>query len=293
MSISSLQPLISIVTPSFNQSSFLGEALRSVSSQTYPNIEHLVLDGGSTDGSRELLEGVPQGPEGHSLWWRSFKDDGQSAALNEGFARATGDIIGWLNADDRYRSDCIATVMRFFNDHPEVDLVYGDYTFMDTDGRHVALRREIEFSRFVLRYHRVLYVPTAATFFRRRIFDDGHFLKTSLHYAMDLEFFLRLSDAGYRFQHLAVLLADFRIHPASKSVAFRQRQRAEHRSVVLSTTPLRHRFKLIWMRKLALHFLRFPAGLMRYSEKLCRGYYLPLEQPPAQNASNSRPQEQV
>ena len=293
MSISRVQPLISIVTPSFNQSSFLGEALRSVLNQAYPNIEHLVLDGGSTDGSRELLECFPQGSGGRSLWWRSFKDDGQSAALNEGFSRASGDIIGWLNSDDRYRSNCIATVMRFFDEHPEVDLVYGDYTFMDPDGRHVALRREIEFNRFVLRYHRVLYVPTAATFFRRRIFDEGHFLATSLHYAMDLEFFLRLSDAGYLFQHLPALLADLRIHPASKSVAFRERQRVEHRSVVLSATPLSHRFKAIWMRSLALQLLQFPAGLMRYSEKLCRGYYLPHKQPPAQNANTTLPQEQV
>lgn len=284
--------LISIVTPSFNQGAFLSEALGSLLNQSYPDVEHLVLDGGSTDDSRNLLESLPEESGGCRLWWRSCKDDGQSAALNEGFARATGDIVGWLNADDRYRRGCLANVATFFAEHPEVDVAYGDYTFIDEAGEHISLRREIEFSRFVLRYHRVLYIPTAATFFRRRVFDEGNFLAPSLHYAMDLEFFLRLSDAGYRFQHIPSVLADVRIHPGSKSVAFRGRQRAEHRSVVLNTTPLARYFGSKWMRERAAGFLAVWAAVLRYSEKLRRGYYLPFERWASKDTTTARPQEQ-
>jgi glycosyltransferase involved in cell wall biosynthesis len=284
MTTLSRHPLISIITPSLNQAQFLREALESVQSQTYAPIEHIVLDGGSKDSSRELLERFSSGQENRSLWWRSSKDEGQSAALNEGFARSTGEIIGWLNADDRYRPHCLEAVERAFAEHPEVDIFYGDYTFMDESGKHLALRREIEFSRFILRYHHVLYVATTATFFRRRIFDEGNFLETSLHYAMDLEFFLRLADAGYRFQHLPNVLADFRVHPASKSSAFRERQRAEHRRIVMDTTPLSHRIKSPSLRNIAASALQVPAAMMRYSEKLRRGLYFSTPDLPGINS---------
>jgi glycosyltransferase involved in cell wall biosynthesis len=266
-------PSISIVTPSLNQGSFLAEALESVRCQSLVACEHLVLDGGSDDKTVDVLQSFAA--KSPALWWRSRPDGGQSAALNEGFDRASGDIIGWLNADDRYRPGCFEAVARTFAEHPEIDVLYGDYTFIDPVGKHIGLRREIEFSRFILRYHRVLYIPTAAAFFRRRVFEEGHFLSNLLHYAMDLEFFLRLDAAGFRFFHLAEVLADFRIHPAAKSTQFVDRQRAEHRQVVLQTTPLRRRFPSIRTRNVAVSALQIPAALLRYSEKLLRGLYLP------------------
>jgi len=279
MSASTIRPAISIVTPSLNQAAFLSEALASVQSQGDLPVEHLVLDGGSTDGSQQILRAFDQSCHNDRFWWRSSPDTGQSSALNEGFAMAKGQIVGWLNADDRYRPGCFEAVIRAFAEHPEIDVVYGDYTFIDANGRHLALRREIDFSRFVLRYHKVLYIPTTATFFRRRIFEEGNALSTSLHYAMDLEFFLRLAEAGYRFHHLREVLSDFRIHPSSKSVAFRERQLAEHRSVILQTTPLARRFKSPLVRGLAVDVLKVPAAAMRYGEKLLRGYYFPVSQP--------------
>jgi GT2 family glycosyltransferase len=266
-------PSISIVTASLNQGSFLGEALKSVGSQGYPACEHLVLDGGSSDDTVGLLKAFAA--TSPALWWRSGPDGGQSAALNEGFRRASGDIIGWLNADDRYRAGCFEAVAEAFAAHPEVDVLYGDYTFIDPVGNHIGLRREIEFSRFILRYHKVLYIPTAAAFFRRRVFEEGYFLSDSLHYAMDLEFFLRLDAAGYRFFHLAKVLADFRIHPAAKSTQFIDRQRAEHRQVVLQTTPLSRRFRSMRARNAAANALQIPAAVLRRLEKLLRGLYLP------------------
>lgn len=266
-------PSISIVTPSLNQGSFLGEALESVRSQGYPACEHLVLDGGSSDGTVALLRAFASA--GGGLWWRSGPDGGQSAALNEGFARASGDVIGWLNADDRYRPGCFELVARAFAEHPEADVLYGDYTFIDPAGRHLALRREIGFSRFLLRYHRVLTIPTAAAFFRRRVFEQGHFLSDSLHYAMDLDFFLRLDQAGCKFLHLARTLADFRIHPAAKSTRFVDRQRAEHREIVLRTTPLSRWFPSMAARNAAAAALQPPAALLRCTRKLLRGCYSP------------------
>ncbi len=176
--------------------------------------------------------------------------------------------------------DASRPVADIFAERPDVDVIYGDYTFIDAIGQHVALRREIEFNRFILRYHKVLYIPTTATFFRKRIFDAGHFLDPSLHYAMDLEFFLRLNEAGCKFLHLPLVLADFRIHPSSKSTAFKDRQCAEHRSVVLRSTPLAHRFKTLRVRDAVARALQIPAGLLRYSEKLFRGLYFSRSQPP-------------
>ncbi len=271
-------PFISIVTPSLNQAQYLGEAMESVRQQRYPRHEHLVLDGGYTDGSAVLLKRASHASIGSQLWRRSGSDGGQSAALNEGFARASGDIIGWLNADDRYRPGCFEKVANTFALYPEIDVLCGDYTLIDAAGKHPAMRREIDFNHFVLRYHRVLYIPTTADFFRRRIFDDGHFLTNSLQYAMDLDFFLRLADAGYQFRCLARVLADFRIHTASKSIEFIDRQRAEHRSIILRETPLAQRFQSMRVRSAAATLLQVPA-LMRYGEKLLRGFYLPYEIP--------------
>jgi glycosyltransferase involved in cell wall biosynthesis len=208
---------ISIVTPSLNQGKFLREALESVSTQNYTQIEHLVLDGGSTDQTLPVLRSFNDDKAWDHLRWTSAPDNGQSDALNRGFAQARGDIIGWLNSDDRYRRGCFEHIVKTFDEHPEVDILYGDFTVMNESGKLLELRREIAFNRFILFYHRVLYIPTPATFFRRRVFEDGNRLRTDLHYAMDYEFFLRLARAGYRIRHTPRLLADFRLHPASKS----------------------------------------------------------------------------
>jgi glycosyltransferase involved in cell wall biosynthesis len=267
------RPLISIVTPSLNQAAYLGEALASVRNQRYPKYEHIVLDAASIDGSPALLQAVDDSIADPRLIWRSRPDKGQSSALNEGFSQATGDIIGWLNADDRYRPHCFHHVADAFATHPEIDVLYGDYTFIDASGRHLSLRREIEFSQFVLKYHHVLYIPTTATFFRRRIVEDGHFLRTDLHLAMDLEFFIRLSTAGYVFHHLPQVLADFRVHNAGKSACFAPQHRREHREVVLGSTPLASHIRSLPLRSLAASALQVPAALMRYTEKFIRGYY--------------------
>ena len=189
-------PLISIVTPSFNQADFIGEALESVRLQNYGNWEHVVMDGASTDGTIDLLRRETETEEQQKLSWISEKDNGQSQALNKGFRRANGDIIGWLNSDDRYRAGCFDHVIRAFTGNPDADIIYGDYVLVDEFGKALKIRREIEFNAFILLYHHVLYIPTTATFFRRRIFTEGNWLDERFQYAMDLEFFIRLSERG-------------------------------------------------------------------------------------------------
>lgn len=272
------RPVISIVTPSFNQAKFLGECLASVEQQAVGPIEHLVFDGGSSDGSEELLRRAARGPRSSDLRWVSEKDKGQSHAVNKGFRLASGELIGWLNADDRYRPSCLSAIVKTFKTRPDIDVVYGDYTWVNEAGMPLQLRREISFSAFVLLYHRVLYIPTTAMFFRRRILDGGQLLNEELHYAMDFEFFVRLNRLGYRFLHISKVLADFRFHAESKSVAFPERQLAEQEQITRQYSRILKKCSPRWVPSV-LAGLRTAAALRRYSEKALRGYYFSQFQP--------------
>jgi len=266
-------PLISIVTPSFNQAQFIAEAIGSVRLQSYRNSEHLIVDGMSTDGTIAIIRSLTSGDEHTAITWISEQDSGQSEALNKGFRRVRGEIIGWLNSDDRYLADCFEHVIKAFDDNPDVDIIYGDYRLVDESGNFLRVRREIDFNAFVLLYHHMLYIPTTATFFRRRIFDDGNLIDEKLQYAMDLDFFLRLAERGYRFKHIPQILADFRLQRGSKTCSFPEKQRLEHEQIVIATAPMCRRFESPHIRKILLALLRSIAGFRRYSEKLLRGYY--------------------
>ncbi|WP_353071323.1 glycosyltransferase family 2 protein [Tunturiibacter gelidoferens] len=265
---------ISVVTPSFNQVSFIQEALESVRLQNYPVCEHLIIDGMSTDGTIDLLRSLPSDKNCTNITWVAEQDSGQSEALNKGFRWAQGDIIGWLNSDDRYRLGCFEHVVKVFEENPDVDVLYGDYRVVDESGRLIQVRPEIKFSKFVLFYHRVLYIPTTATFFRRRIFDDDNWLDENLQYVMDLEFFIRLTSNGYRFRHLSEILADFRLQPASKTCRNPDKQRREHEQVIFTSVPLLRSIEPKCVKICVLLLFRPLAAVRRYAEKLLRGSYL-------------------
>jgi glycosyltransferase involved in cell wall biosynthesis len=265
--------MISIVTPSFNQANFIEEALKSVQTQNYSNYEHLVIDGVSTDGTVEILRNLKEDTCQTKLSWISERDSGQSEALNKGFRSARGEIIGWLNSDDRYRAGCFEHIAKVFADDPKIDIVYGDYVIVDERGKALQIRREIEFSEFVLLYHRVLYIPTTTTFFRRRIFEEGNWLNEKLHYAMDLEFFIRLAARGYRFRHISEILADFRRQPNSKTCSSPDKQQMEHQQIIVEVAPICRYLTDPSMRRVVLALLRLLAGAKRYLEKILRGYY--------------------
>jgi glycosyltransferase involved in cell wall biosynthesis len=266
-------PLISIVTPSFNQGVFLPEALRSVHDQGYEQVEHLVFDGGSNDESIGILRHYSSQATWKHLHWASESDRGQSHALNKGFAQARGEIIGWLNSDDRYRSGCLSNVARVFHERPDVDVIYGNSTWIDESGCQFRLRREIEFSRFILLYHRVLYIPTTATFFRKRVFLEGNWLDETLHYAMDFEFFVRLASRGYSFLHIPATLGEFRFQRTSKTCSSPDKQLEEKERIMQLNSPVLRRISSPAMRSAMSALLGSCAAAMRYSEKLVRGYY--------------------
>ena len=270
---------ISIVTPSLNQGRFLGEALESVQLQKHPFVDHLVLDGGSTDETIELLQSLGGEAKWSHVRWTSGPDGGQSDALNRGFVEAKGDIVGWLNSDDRYRPGCFDHVLRAFAENPDVDVFYGDFTIINEEGVIQRVRREIGFNRFVLLYHRVLYIATTSTFFRRRVFEEGNLLRRDLHYAMDYEFFLRLAEAGYRIRHIPHVIADFRLHPQSKSCSMERVQLDEKIRIMGSVSPLATRIGSPHLRNAAFLSLQIAAGVLRWSEKLLRGYYFAQYRP--------------
>lgn len=274
---------ISIITPSLNQGRFLSDALESVRLQGHASVEHLVLDGGSTDNTISLLKQLDGSGAWKHLHWHSELDGGQSEALNRGFQLASGEIIGWLNSDDRYRPGCFDHVVEAFAEHPKVDVFYGDFTLINEDGKTTRVRREIGFNHFILLYYQVLYIPTPSTFFRRRIFDEGHMLNPNLHYAMDYEYFLRLAQAGYRIQHLPHVLADFRVHRESKSCSRPQLQAIEKQQVMWSVSPLATRIHSPALRRLAFLSLQSLAGALRWSEKFLRGYYFTQFRPDSLN----------
>lgn len=203
------RPLVSILTPSFNQARWLSDNLHSVAVQTYPHIEHVVMDGGSTDGSVELLRDA-QPP----VAWRSEPDNGQSHAINKAFAASTGEIIGWINSDDcLFDPDVVDSVVAYFERHPKVDVVYGHAARINSAGTVSTIIWAIPFSyRFLVRLD---YIVQPAVFMRRRAIED-RFLDEEFHFAMDWELWLRLAAKGGRFGRLPRVLACDRVQPDRK-----------------------------------------------------------------------------
>lgn len=265
---------ISIVTPSFNQARYLEECLISVKSQDHPDLEHIVVDGGSNDGSVEILREYAAKPGWSHLRWVSEPDRGQSDALNKGFQRAQGDVIGWLNSDDFYLENCLKHVEDAFEREPLPDIVYGDYIWINEIKGTYQVRREISFSGFVLFHNHVPFITSSgAFFFARRLIDDGYLLDTSYDYAMDYEYFLRLFRGGYRFWHSPHLIGALRLHDLCKSATRNEDQRRE--SERARRENLRELGVLPTGRSqgLRLALLRSVAQSRRWGEKAIKGYY--------------------
>jgi glycosyltransferase involved in cell wall biosynthesis len=214
-------PRVSVVTPSFNQAPFLEATLRSVLLQGYPNLEYIVVDGGSTDGSVEILRRYEEWL--HS--WVSESDRGQSDAVNKGFARATGEILGWVNSDDLYEPNTLARVARFFAETPECDLVYGRGSYVDERGDTMGPCHWIRtFDRRLLLTFNFILQPAA--FWRRSLWEQTGDLDVAYHWAMDWDWLIRATAYG-RAQHIPVELARWRVRPGIKTAAGGERRRAE------------------------------------------------------------------
>lgn len=206
-------PRVSIVTPSFNQAEFIEETILSVQGQNYPNLEHIIVDGGSTDGTLSILKKY-----GDKIKWISEKDSGQANAINKGFKMAEGEIIGWLNSDDPYLEGAVSSVVNVFLNHSKVQVLYGDYVFLDGSGRRIYEMRLIHYDLYILLFDRC-YIAQPAVFYKKEIFNEVGFLDETLKYAMDWEYFLRLGFSGYHFYHIPKLLAGYRLHKNSKTMS--------------------------------------------------------------------------
>ena len=205
-------PRIAIVTPSFNQARYLGATIDSVLGQNYPNLHYHVQDGASVDGTLELLQG-----RGDRVSWRSEPDQGQSHAINIGFADVDCDIMAYLNSDDMLLPGTLAYVANFFLARPEIDIVYGHRVFIDREGLEVGRAVLPAHHDKTLRY--ADYVPQETMFWRRRVWQAMGRLDQNFHYALDWEFILRAQAAGFRFQRLPRFLACFRVHDEQKTAA--------------------------------------------------------------------------
>lgn len=206
-------PGISVVTPTLNQGGFIRQTVESVLAQEYPSLEYRVLDGGSSDGTQEILASY-----GARLDWTSAPDRGQTDAINRGWAQASGEILAWLNSDDFYLPGALRRVGQYFHDHPEVDWLYGDCQLVDAKGQESGRYPARPFDYLELLRETHNFIPQPATFIRRRVYEVLGPLDERLHYVMDFEYWLRAGEE-HRVSYLADPLAALRLHDTAKSVA--------------------------------------------------------------------------
>lgn len=221
----SIWPKISIVTPSYNQAEFLEKTILSVLCQNYPNLEYIIIDGASTDGSLDIIRKY----ERYLSYWISEPDQGQADALNKGFLKSSGEILAWINSDDMYLPGSFWKIPEIFKKNEDISIVYGDYIKVDAGNKCVALRRQPSFDYRICLYAYIS-VMQPSSFFQRKAFFDAGMLDPSFNYSLDYDLILRLAQRG-KVLHIKEYLAAFRLHPSSKSVAKKQLFCEEDRKV--------------------------------------------------------------
>jgi len=213
------QPLVSIVTPSYNQAQYLEQTIQSVLEQDYARIEYLIVDGASTDGSVEIIKqyvGESGGIPPVLAWWVSEKDSGQGDAINKGFARAKGDIIAWLNSDDMYLAGTIAAVVKVFEENPHAVMVYGDMLAVDEYGQTINVMKYKQLSLQDLLCFQIIGQPSV--FFRREVYEKIGGLDTTFHFLLDHHFWIRIAQQG-KILHVPQMWAAARYHAEAKNRA--------------------------------------------------------------------------
>jgi glycosyltransferase involved in cell wall biosynthesis len=273
-----MAPRLSIITPSFNQAGFIERTLRSVLDQGYPELEYIVVDGGSTDGSVDIIERFSD----QLAWWVSEADDGQTDALNKGLRRATGDVVAYINSDDDYLPGSFRAAVEALGRSDALWAV-GSARFVDKHDRPTALWRPHLPRRG--RHWWVLDpwgVPQAATFWRREVFDRFGLFREDMHYVFDTEFGLRLALAGHLPELIDGDLAVRVEHDAAKSWDPRPFVTEQKRFIDLYRDSLTRRERtLLWLncRLLSLGFYRLTGAMSRHYRTLRR-------RPPVQGAQS-------
>jgi len=204
--------LVSIVTPSFNQARYLEETMRSVLEQDYPHIEYIVVDGGSTDGSVDIIRRYAD----RLAWWVSEPDRGQTDAINKGFAHAHGEILAWLNSDDTYEPGAVREAVAYLQAHPEVGMVYGDANYIDEEGRVIGRfpAAQTDYRRLRRGY---VHIPQQASFFRAALWRKVGPLDPTFYFAMDYDLWVRLAREA-PLHYVPRVWANFRLHSDAKTI---------------------------------------------------------------------------
>jgi glycosyltransferase involved in cell wall biosynthesis len=212
-------PRITVVTPSFNQASYLPETIDSVLKQDYPNIEYIIIDGGSTDGSAEIIKRH----ERHLAYWVSEKDRGQSHAIMKGFQKGTGELFAWVNSDDVLLPGCLETVANCYLQRSRPDIIHTNVVYIDSESkvfRCIRTRRQSRF--FFFRGVWCGYAPSV--FFKSSLFDAVGGLREDYRLSMDLDIWMRMMQEGARVAHIGRYLGAFRWHDQAKTVCSLQKR---------------------------------------------------------------------
>ena len=204
---------ISIITPSFNQAKYLEQTILSVIGQNYPELEYIIIDGGSKDGSVEIIKKY----EKHLAYWVSERDAGQAAALNKGFNKATGDIAGWINSDDYLAPGCLTEIAAVFKKDETIGIAYGDNQLIDENGKPLMLYSVPNISYKEL-LHGIPDIVQPGSFYKKSVLDKAGLLDESLRYVMDYDLWLRIGHIS-RISYIPAVLAFFRVHRFSKTKA--------------------------------------------------------------------------
>jgi glycosyltransferase involved in cell wall biosynthesis len=211
-------PKVSIVTPSYNQAGFIEETIRSVLLQQYPNIEYIIIDGGSTDGSVDIIRKY----EPWLSYWVSEPDRGQSHAINKGWNHSSGDVIAWLNSDDLYEPNTFRDIALYFAENPEIHMIYGDCKIINKESEITddAPIHEYDLKPLVCNEW---FISQPTVFIRKEVLEIVGFINESFYMVMDWEFFLRIALAGFTIKYFKCPLARFRIWEDAKTTRYHTR----------------------------------------------------------------------
>lgn len=248
-----MQPLVSIVTPSYNQGKYLEKTILSVLNQDYPNIEYFVMDGNSSDNSVEIIKKYSS----RIAYWQSVKDQGQTDAINQGFFKAKGQIFAWLNSDDTYEPYAVSQAVDYLLNHPDAGMVYGDCNFIDANDKIIGKfnAKQTDYDKLRTGY---VHIPQQAAFWRAALWKQVAPLDPSIYFAMDYDLWLRLAKIN-NIVYIPKLWANFRLHGDAKTISEDDRcwpdmLKIHYRDGGKWWQPIVWKY---WLRKLAAPYIRY------------------------------------
>ncbi len=207
-------PKMSIIVPSFNQGHFLEETLNSIIDQSYPNLELIVIDGGSTDNTVDILRKYDR----DITYWVSEEDNGQTHAINKGFKKSTGDLVAWMNSDDIYYPEAFKTIAdSYVSTNGGKDVYFGDKTNIDKDGGIIKKYYYPPFCGWGIMHTTNMNISNQSAFWKRSVLEETGYLDEDIQFAMDYEFFLRIWIKGAKFEKVNKILGALRMYDENKS----------------------------------------------------------------------------